>query len=120
MHLCGHHFGKDDSVFPEPEKQADTGRPYYRKDLQQVCLDVRRRNCGVNGKPVLFYARRLSTALVKSRTPKQKLVAQRGDRRVLRGGSWNNNGHLCRSARRNKYPSDFTNDNIGFRVVLLV
>jgi formylglycine-generating enzyme required for sulfatase activity len=44
----------------------------------------------------------------------------RGDRRVLRGGWWNNSGHLCRSARRNKYAPDFTNENIGFRVVLAV
>jgi formylglycine-generating enzyme required for sulfatase activity len=44
----------------------------------------------------------------------------RGERRVLRGGSWNNSGHLCRSARRNSYPPDFANDNIGFRVVLHV
>jgi formylglycine-generating enzyme required for sulfatase activity len=43
----------------------------------------------------------------------------RGDRRVLRGGSWNNSGHLCRSARRNKYPPEFRNDTIGFRVVLV-
>jgi formylglycine-generating enzyme required for sulfatase activity len=45
---------------------------------------------------------------------------RRGDRRVLRGGSWNNSGHLCRSARRNKYAPDFANDAIGFRVVLSV
>jgi len=43
-----------------------------------------------------------------------------GDKRVLRGGSWNNSGHLCRSARRNKYAPDFSNDNLGFRVVLVV
>jgi formylglycine-generating enzyme required for sulfatase activity len=43
---------------------------------------------------------------------------RRGDRRVLRGGSWNNSGHLCRSARRNKYAPDFANDAIGIRVVL--
>jgi formylglycine-generating enzyme required for sulfatase activity/serine/threonine protein kinase len=40
----------------------------------------------------------------------------RGDRRVLRGGSWNNSGHQCRAARRNKYPPDFRNESIGFRV----
>jgi formylglycine-generating enzyme required for sulfatase activity len=41
-----------------------------------------------------------------------------GSLRVLRGGCWNNSGHLCRSARRNKYASDFRSDTIGFRVVL--
>ena len=43
-----------------------------------------------------------------------------GSLRVLRGGSWNNSGHLCRSARRNKYAPDFRSDTIGFRVVLEV
>jgi formylglycine-generating enzyme required for sulfatase activity len=44
----------------------------------------------------------------------------RGEQRVLRGGSWNNSGHLCRSARRNKYAPGFRNDTIGFRVALAV
>jgi formylglycine-generating enzyme required for sulfatase activity len=43
-----------------------------------------------------------------------------GDRRVVRGGAWNNSGHLGRSARRNKYAPDFRTDTIGFRVVLEV
>jgi formylglycine-generating enzyme required for sulfatase activity len=41
-----------------------------------------------------------------------------GSQRVLRGGSWNNSGHLCRSARRNKYAPDFRGDTIGFRVAV--
>jgi formylglycine-generating enzyme required for sulfatase activity len=41
-----------------------------------------------------------------------------GQHRVLRGGSWNNSGHLCRSARRQKYAMDFRGDTIGFRVAL--
>jgi hypothetical protein len=43
-------------VFPAPSYQA--GRPVYTEDQQQVCLEVRRKNRGVNGEPVLFYARR--------------------------------------------------------------
>ena len=43
-------------VFPAPVYQD--GRPVYLEDQQQVCLEVRRKNRGVNGKPVLFYARR--------------------------------------------------------------
>src|SRR5262249_28513775 len=41
-----------------------------------------------------------------------------GLKRGLRGGSWNNSGHLCRSARRQKYAPDFTGDTVGFRVAL--
>jgi hypothetical protein len=45
-------------VFPAPLRDEATGRPYYTDEMQAVCLDVRRRNCGVNGKVVMFYPRR--------------------------------------------------------------
>jgi hypothetical protein len=45
-------------IFPTPLYDVSTRRPFYDQELQKVCLEVRRRNCGVNGKPVLFYARR--------------------------------------------------------------
>jgi hypothetical protein len=45
-------------VFPMPVYDVATRRPVYTEELQNVCLEVRRRNCGVNNKPVLFYARR--------------------------------------------------------------
>ena len=39
-------------------------------------------------------------------------------RRVIRGGSWNNNPQNCRIAyRNNNHPSN-RNNNIGFRLVL--
>jgi formylglycine-generating enzyme required for sulfatase activity/serine/threonine protein kinase len=44
----------------------------------------------------------------------------RGGTRVLRGGSWNSSGHMCRGARRHKYAPNFKGDTIGFRVVLVV
>jgi hypothetical protein len=59
-------------VFPAPERHAETGRPYYGEELQRACLEVRRRNCGVNGQPVLFYARRLPTPTTPSRPRKSK------------------------------------------------
>jgi hypothetical protein len=60
------------SAFPSPDRDADTGRPYYVEDAQKVCLEVRRRNCGVDGKPILFYARRggAPTAQAKRRESK--------------------------------------------------
>jgi hypothetical protein len=45
-------------VFPPPLRDEASGRPYYTDEMQTVCLDVRRRNCGINGKVVMFYARR--------------------------------------------------------------
>jgi hypothetical protein len=61
------------SAFPRPERQPETGRPAYTEELQQVCLEVRRRNCGIDGKPVLFYARRLGSAPARPKAPKPKL-----------------------------------------------
>jgi predicted DNA-binding transcriptional regulator AlpA len=45
-----------EGVFPPPVYLVSSRRPVYVEDLQKVCLEVRRRNCGVNGKPVLFYS----------------------------------------------------------------
>ena len=47
-----------DGVFPPPIYDLSTRRPFYDEEMQQTCLEVKRRNCGVNGKPVLFYASR--------------------------------------------------------------
>ena len=41
-----------------------------------------------------------------------------GDQRVLRGGSWNNNGRNVRSAQRNRNEPGKRNDNVGFRLAL--
>ena len=42
----------------------------------------------------------------------------RGANRVLRGGSWNNNGRNARFANRNRNAPDNLNQNIGFRLAL--
>lgn len=44
-------------VFPKPSIDPESKRPFYDSDGQAVCLQVRQRNCGINGKRVLFYAR---------------------------------------------------------------
>ncbi len=43
------------TTFPHPLYRVTTRRPFYPTDLQQVCLNARRRNCGIDGKPVMFY-----------------------------------------------------------------
>ena len=40
--------------FPQPARQPGTNRPIYTEALQKICLEVRRRNCGIDGQPVLF------------------------------------------------------------------
>src|ERR1035438_2587529 len=52
------------TAFPSPLMDKKK-RPFYSEELQAVCLEVRRRNCGIDGKPILFYARRIGTAPVK-------------------------------------------------------
>ena len=42
--------------------------------------------------------------------------SSRGENRVLRGGSWINNGRNCRSANRNRNEPGNRNHNIGFRL----
>ena len=61
------------TAFPQPERQPGTGRPVYTEALQRVCLEVRRRNCGIDGKPILFYSRRLGSAPARPKAPKPKL-----------------------------------------------
>ncbi len=49
-------------TFPSPVYDVRSRRPYYPADLQAMCLEVRRRNFGIDGKPILFYARRMVIA----------------------------------------------------------
>ena len=46
----------NEGVFPWPVYSVRTRRPLYVQELQEVCLEVRRQNCGANGRPVLFYS----------------------------------------------------------------
>ncbi len=59
---------------PPPLINEDTNRPYYDEELQQVCLLVRKRNTGVNGKTIMFYSPRTVTTVTgpKRRKPKAK------------------------------------------------
>jgi hypothetical protein len=58
------------SAFPWPVYDVSTRRPLYDELAQRTCLEVRRLNCGIDGKPIMFYARRLPTAPIASK-PRQ-------------------------------------------------
>ena len=73
------------TTFPWPVYDVATRQPFYTEELQAVCLDVRRRNCGVDGRPVLFYARRPLAAPVPGRKPR-KIVAVKDNHADLLDG----------------------------------
>ncbi len=56
-------------VFPKPGIDPESKRPFYDSEGQSVCLQVRQRNCGVNGKRVLFYARPFGAHLATKPRP---------------------------------------------------
>ena len=47
-----------EGVFPPPVYDIQSRRPHYTEEMQKVCLAVREKNVGINGKVVLFYSRR--------------------------------------------------------------
>jgi hypothetical protein len=66
-----------DGVFPQPI--YDKGRPVYTEELQARCLEVRRRNRGVNGEAVLFYARRRGIEPAKRKRRADPIPAKNKD-----------------------------------------
>ena len=59
------------SAFPPPIYNVSTRRPFYDEEAQRLCLQVRQRNCGIDGKPIMFYCRRSSVS-----TPIKKKTVQ--------------------------------------------
>jgi hypothetical protein len=61
-------------TFPPADQDAVTARPCYFEDKQRQILEARRRNCGVDGQPILFYSRRrdLGTVRATARPAKPK------------------------------------------------
>ena len=55
-------------------------KPFYPRKIQLRNIEARRTNCGVNGQPVLFYARRTAPAASRvRRSAKKKSKTKQGD-----------------------------------------
>ena len=55
------------SAFPYPVYDVYTRRRFFDQEAQRLCLEVRRRNCGVDGKPIMFYCRHAPRPAPKGR-----------------------------------------------------
>lgn len=75
------------TTFPWPLYDVATRRPFYPEDLQKICLEVRRRNMGVDGRPCMFYAPRMSAPSAPTgRKPKKVVVKKNKDIAALLAG----------------------------------
>lgn len=63
-----------EGIFPAPETDKETGRPFYSSESQGICLEVRRCNRGINGKTIMFYARRLPSLEQIAKGPRSRTL----------------------------------------------
>ena len=66
-----------EGVFPPPVYDIRTRRPHYTEEMQTVCLAVREKNVGINGRVVLFYARRPALPVPKKQISTQRSASSR-------------------------------------------
>jgi len=102
------------TAFPEPSRD-DRGRPYYNSEQQDICFDVRKRNCGIDGRPILFYAPRGSAP---SPTRKRKPKKPTGQyQEVLEGvqglGLANATSDQIESVIQQEFPTGIVNASLG-------
>jgi len=65
------------SAFPHPVYDVATRRPCYDENMQKTCFMVKQRNRGVDGKPVMFYARRTPTVTPRPATKPRTAAPKR-------------------------------------------
>lgn len=60
---------------PTPDIEEGSKRPFFNEEKQRQCLEVRRRNCGIDGKPIMFYAKRRDSGVGRKKGEKVKPAA---------------------------------------------
>lgn len=70
------HTLRKQGVFPEPDYDPEIKRPFYDEEKQAMCLDVKRRNCGINGKVIMFYSQRSQVTVPRRKKPRTKPTKQ--------------------------------------------
>ena len=104
------------TTFPWPVYSLSTRRPFYDELLQKLCLEVRRRNCGIDGKPVLFYARR-PINLTAVQKPRKAKPAMNDHAELIDGikglGLVNATGNQVADAVKQLYPNGVAGTDRG-------
>lgn len=65
-------------TFPGADQDPISQRPCYHEEKQRQIMEARRRNCGVDGKPIMFYSRRKDFGSIKvmpNPMPKKKVTS---------------------------------------------
>jgi len=69
-----------DGVLPKPTKTAEGSRPFFTREQQEQCIEVRRTNRGVNGQAILFYSMRVTSTsppTTPTRQPRRRSAPER-------------------------------------------
>lgn len=72
-------------TFPVADQDAISKRPCYLLEKQMQIMEARRRNCGVDGQPIMFYSRRCDFGSTKAPKPAAKKKMQNPNANVLNG-----------------------------------
>jgi hypothetical protein len=66
----------DAGILYPPVLDIQTRRPFFPAEIQKKNLEIRKRNMGANGKPILFYAQRILTESSIKRMPAPKRTSK--------------------------------------------
>ncbi len=69
----------NEGVLPKPTKKAESSRPFFTREQQEQCIEVRRTNRGVNGQAILFYSMRSPSPApaTPTRQPRRRTGSER-------------------------------------------
>ena len=68
-----------DGVLLGPVYDVESKRPFYSSDMIVRNLEAKRRNCGINGKPMLFYSPRKQEPVRATRAPRRQNSGEHAD-----------------------------------------
>lgn len=76
----------EEGIMPPPAYDMHTRRPLYPQELQQICLQVRNTNIGINGRYILFYGDSTLSVSTHQRRVSRRNTATNGSLAALKDG----------------------------------